>query len=144
MFVHERWLSEKSEPLHNILGYVSSFSERLHKAVEQARGALSSVQTKRHRLCDQITRSKKSSQVCNINMLKLYIACQAAIASEHSFAHLTCVLPIAVPPAYCPKEDKLCDHQVTAMTTQLENSKFLASLDDYLSYLCMPAWGDVN
>lgn len=44
--LRETWLSDKPGPMHSVLDYVSSFRERLHTAVELARSALSSVQTK--------------------------------------------------------------------------------------------------
>lgn len=76
-------------------------------------------------------------------MLKPYISRQDAIVPEHSVAPLTCVLPVAVAPAYCPKQDGLRDQLVTTPTARLENSKILAKLDEYLSHLCMTPRGDV-
>lgn len=42
--LRERWLSDKPRSLHNILDYVSTFKEKLHKAVGLACDTLSGVQ----------------------------------------------------------------------------------------------------
>lgn len=51
--LREKWLGEKTAPC-NLLDYVSSFRERLHKACEAARSALSVSQSKMKKTFDLI------------------------------------------------------------------------------------------
>ncbi|KAK0151874.1 Retrovirus-related Pol polyprotein from transposon 17.6 [Merluccius polli] len=149
----KKYLSDVASPSQNVLDYVSSFRERLHKACEAARSALSvslNKMKKRYdkkrcgeisklaKLCgpyeiktklsdtDYVVRTpdrRRKSCVCHINMIKPYFARGGAVVS--SSPAVLSVVPTAVATVMQVSPSQYCSESDGLQFNRAEHSSRL-------------------